>query len=347
AIALMAQKKASQVDGFIAKPDKNIHFVLLYGPDQGLVSERSEKLSNSLGFGNNDPMSILRFEAEDIASQTGKLSDEAFSISMFGNNKLIKITGNTRKNIVPALKPVLDEPPPDCWIIFEGGDLKRDSALRKLIEKSDSAIALPCYQDGAAALEQLINEEITAYGLSLDYETRDYLRSFLGEDRRASRNELQKLALYAHGQNTITREQIDALLGNVSAVAASDIIDAASLGQTDFLNTRLDQFLQSGGSADMLVRATLKHFQTLHQFRAAMDVKNTSPANLISSARPPVHFSRRDSMIKMLNTWTLRKLGLALKRLDTAFYETRAKPALARSISATTLLAIALQAKSR
>ncbi|MCF6322416.1 MAG: DNA polymerase III subunit delta, partial [Rhizobiaceae bacterium] len=37
----MAQKKASQVDGFIAKPDKNIHFVLLYGPDQGLVSERS------------------------------------------------------------------------------------------------------------------------------------------------------------------------------------------------------------------------------------------------------------------------------------------------------------------
>ncbi len=343
----MAQKKAGQVDGFVASPDKNIHFILLYGPDQGLVSERAEKLAIRLGFGDKDQMSAVRFEADDIASQTGKLSDEAFAISMFGDSKLIRIKGSTRKNIVPTLKPVLDDPPPDCWIIFEGGDLKRDSALRKLIEKNSSAMALPCYQDGAATLDQLINEEITKNGLSIDHETRDYLRSFLGEDRRASRNELQKLALYAHGQKSITRDQIDALLGNVSTVVANDIIDAASLGQTNFLNTKLDQFLQSGGSADMLVRATLRHFQTLHEYRATMDKNNSSPASLVGSARPPIHFSRRDAMIRMLNSWTLKKLALALKRLDGAFYETRAKPALARSISATTLLAIALQAKSR
>ncbi len=342
----MAQCKASQVDGFVARPDKSIPLILLYGPDQGLVSERADKLSQTLEIDISDPMSQSRFEADDLASDPGLLSDEAFAISMFGDDKLIRIRGTTRKNLQLALKPILETPPPNCWIIIEGADLKRDSALRKLVEKSTNGMALPCFQDGAGALEQLIREEITSQGLTIDAQTKDYLRSFLGENRRASRNELKKLALYAHGESTISRDQISTLLGNVSTVANDDIVDAAMLGSTQFLQSKLDQLFDTGGAPDMLIWATLRQFQLLHLFRASIDQGGTNATTLIATARPPIHFSRRDNLLKSLKMWNLSKLDKALKRLDTAFYETRSKPVLAPSIAATTLLAIALLAKS-
>lgn len=343
----MAQLKASQVDSYINKPDSSTNLILLYGPDLGLVSERADYLAKFYDAQSSDPITEIRFDMDDIAADAAKLADEAFAISMFSTAKIIRIKGSTRKNILPALNPVISNPLQDCWIIIEGGDLKRESALRKLVEKSPTAMALPCFQDNIAALDQLIREEITNNNLSIDSETSDYLRSLLGNDRRASRNELKKLALFALGQDSVTKDDVRALLGNVSSIANDDIVDAASHGRVDFLETKLDQLLESGGAADMLIWAALRHFQMLHQFRATMDFQRTNAAALVASARPPIHFSRRNSVIKSLQQWTVPKLDSALNRLNTAFYETRSKPALAKSMAATTLLAIALQARQR
>jgi DNA polymerase-3 subunit delta len=343
----MAQIKAANVDQYIANPDKSIPLTLLYGPDQGLVSERAQLLSTKLNPDADEPLSVSRYEADDLASDPGKLSDDAYAFSMFGDSKLIRINGTTRKNLLVAFKPILENPPDKCWVIYEGGDIKRDSALRKLLEKSVNAMALPCFQDSSAALEQLIHEEITSNNLSIDTDTKNYLKSLLGEDRRASRNELKKLALFALGEKSITREQITSLLGNVSTVVNEDIIDAACLGQTDFLQSKLDQLFEAGGAPDMLMSATLRHLQMLHYFKAAMKRSNVQSSSIIASARPPIHFTRKNRVVASLQKWNLPKLEIAMDRLNKAFYETRSNVSLAKSIAATTLLAIALQAKQR
>ncbi len=340
----MTQRKAHQVASFVAKPEKEFHLILLYGPDQGLVSENADRLVKSLSLGTSNPVAVTRFNADEIASEPGRLADEAFSISMFGDEKIIRIQGTTRKNILLCLKPVFDTPLSDCRIIYEAGDLKRESAIRKRFENSDNAIALPCYQDSAAALDQLIEEEILGNNISIDRETIAYLRSFLGEDRRASRNELKKLALYALGEEKITRDQITALLGNVSTVANDDIVDAVCQGNTNFLASKFDQLMESGGTPDMLVWATLRQFQLLHKFKSAMNINKANPASLIASVRPPIHFSRHKAMTRSLQLWSVEKCETALTRLNNAFFEVRSKPALAKSIAATTLLAVALQA---
>ncbi len=343
----MAQIKVANVDHYITNPDKSIPLTLLYGPDQGLVSERAQLLAAKLNPNADEPLSVSRYEAEMLASDPGKLSDDAYSFSMFGDNKLIHISGTTRKNLLVAFKPILENPPQKCWIIYEGGDIKRDSALRKFLEKSVSAITLPCFQDNSAALEQLIREEITSNNLSIDTDTKNYLKSLLGEDRRASRNELKKLALFALGENSINREQITNLLGNVSTVVNEDIVDAACLGQTDFLRSKLNQLFEAGGAPDMLVWATLRHLQILHYFKATMNGSNAQPSSIIANARPPIHFSRKNKVIASLQKWSLSKLEIAMVRLNKAFYETRSNSNLAKSIAATTLLAIALQANQR
>ncbi len=42
----MAQKKAFEVDAWLARPDPKVAVVLLYGPDRGLVAERARAFAS-------------------------------------------------------------------------------------------------------------------------------------------------------------------------------------------------------------------------------------------------------------------------------------------------------------
>ena len=49
---------AGRVDGFIAQPDPAVRAVLIYGPDSGLIRERSLTLSRSIVEDLNDPFRV-------------------------------------------------------------------------------------------------------------------------------------------------------------------------------------------------------------------------------------------------------------------------------------------------
>src|SRR5262249_61870061 len=103
-----------------------------------------------------------------------------------------------------AVERVLAAPPgADCRVIIETGDLKKNSPLRMLCEKSPVAAALPCYPDGARDLARLIDDETRRAGITITPAARDLLASLIGGDRRASRSEIEKLILYALGHNRI------------------------------------------------------------------------------------------------------------------------------------------------
>ena len=45
----MAEKKAHEVDAWLARPDPKIAIVLIYGPDRGLVAERARLFAAKSG----------------------------------------------------------------------------------------------------------------------------------------------------------------------------------------------------------------------------------------------------------------------------------------------------------
>ena len=63
---------------------------------------------------------------------------------------------------------------------------------------------LACYPDGERDLAKLIDDELRASDLRISQDARATLSALLGGDRQASRNELRKLTLYAHGQGEVT-----------------------------------------------------------------------------------------------------------------------------------------------
>ncbi|MFK7903103.1 MAG: DNA polymerase III subunit delta [Nitratireductor sp.] len=343
----MSTKKAHEVEQYLKRPDKNFRVILLYGPDSGLVNERADFLAKQTGVDLKDPFSTIRLNSDDVAQDKSRLVDEAFTVGMFGGERVIRVSGTTQRNLGDAVKPVLGQTLTDCWIIIEAGDLKKTAGLRTAVEKSKTAMALPCYQDDARALEQLIREEITDKQISISAEAVSLLKPMLGGDRMASRNELQKLALYCQDKGKVEQEDIREILSDASLLDTSDLIDAVATGNLKNFEETLGRILNSGVSPDMLLIFTLRHFQILHEMRSKMTRDRTPASDLIKYARPPIHYSRRTLISSALAKWNENGLVLAMKRLDNASFEARANPLLSQSIAGTNLLALTVQASKR
>lgn len=339
----MAEAKAAQADALVERPDPAIKVWLFFGPDAGLVSERAEVISTKFGVDHTDPFALLRMDA-DVAADGGRLADEAGTIGMFGGSRLIRVSGSTRRNLAEALKPLLERPPVDCWVVIEAGDLKRDSALRRQVEKSTFAMAIPCYQDSGRDIDRLITAAMQAAALSIDAEARQALKANLGSDRKMSRNEIAKLALYCQGREKVTAADVFDLIGDTSAIAADDVIDAAATGNMAGLQDGLPRLMASGLPGDMVIVSALRHFQALLLARYRMDVNKVPAQSVVAALRPPLHFSRKPAFERALQLWNAAALARAVTRLDTAVLEARSKSGLGASLAGAELLAIAGQA---
>jgi len=340
----MAEVKSGRADAFVERPDPDFRVFLIYGPDQGLVSERADRLCSRLGIDLSDPFSVIRLDADTAAADRSRLVDEAGTIGMFGGTRLIRVSGSTRRNLADAVKPLLDSPPVDSRVVIEAGDLKKDSPLRKAVEKAAGAVAIACYPDDDAALERLIDAELSASGQTISRDGRALLRAHLGADRRASRNEIAKLALYCLGRDRVETEDVRAVIGDVSIFAVEDMIDAAIVGDVPALEALLGRLAASGASPDQTLVFALRHFQLLQLARHRMDAAGASADSAAGAMRPTLHFKRRDAFVRALGLWRAEQIAKALARLDQAAFEARANAGLGHALAGTALLALALEA---
>ena len=341
----MPALKPAEIGRFLERPDPSRRAILIYGPDSGLVSERADKLAANCGVDTTDPFATIRLDADTAAADRNRLLDEAFTIGMFGGDRLIRVSGQTRRNLADAVKPLLEQKLENAWVLIEAGDLKKGAALRTAFEKSPNGAAIPCYLDEARALDELIAEELTDKGYAVSRELAAYLRQFLGGDRLASRNELRKLALYAGDEKEITREHVNAIVGDASIIDLDEVLDSISAGEMSALEEEVGRLLEQGMAADMLLLNALRHFQTLHELRGKMESARVSAKAAVDGARPPVFWKRKDRLTRILSKLSTAQLERIMARLHQAGFEARANPELGAAIAGTCFLAVVLEAR--
>jgi DNA polymerase-3 subunit delta len=344
----MAQKKSSEVDRWLARPDAAVRLVLVYGPDRGLVSERARTFAKSTGLPLDDPFSVVKLDASTLAGDPGRLVDEARTVAMFAPRRLIWVldAGND-KGLAEAARLLAAEPPTDAVVLVEAGDLKKGSALRSAAEDGAGAMALPCYADDSAAVERLIDEVLGAAGLGITLEARELLRSVLGGDRLASRAELDKLALYGAGTHMIGVDDVRASVGDVASTDAEEAVDAAIDGRVEAFDIAFSRSSAAGVNSFQLLGAVQRQFQSLQLLRETMDRDGKSAASAVASARPPVFFARRGLVERALAAFDAAACARMLDRIQAAILETRRRPDLARAVTRQTLLAVALERARR
>lgn len=333
----MVALKASTVAGFLKSPDPKIRAVLLYGPDAGLVSERTRIVTDIFVHRASGNTEIVRLDDRDLAEDTGRVAVELQTLPMFAASKVVRVAAGARLDVA-SLKPLLTTLN-DGALVVEAGNLRPDSALRKLFEASTIAAALPCYSDDRT-LAGLIDAELAEAGLGIDSETRNYLMTRLGADQVLSRSEVAKLALYARGETSVTFDDIEAVVGDAGEIALENFVYAASSGDPGRALRELQRLALSGTDRAAALSALGRHFTQLHCVASAQ-AGGISMEQAFKSLRPRPHFKREPQFLAHCRKWGTGRLAQALPLIQEATRRSRRAPDLEASFAERLLLTLA------
>lgn len=338
----MVAVKAGDVEGALRRPDPRIGVFLFYGPDIGLINERARAVAERSVDDPSDPFQLIRIDGDDIAADPGRLADEAGTMGLFGGKRAVWVK-STSRNIAPAVEAVLKGELQDTVIVIEGGDLQKSSPLRTVCERSQRALALPCYADTGRDLGAIVDEALKDNGFSITRDARTALLTSLGGDRLATRGELAKLMLYAHGQREISLQDVDAILSDVSSLAMDAVVDAAFAGEGTGLEIGSRRLAAEGVNASVLLGAALRHALMLLSARVMVEEGRAIPA--VMEGMRSLHFRRKPLVERHLQRWTSDSLKDAITLLQANLLQTRRLADLADTIAAKALLDLARAAR--
>ncbi len=341
----MVALRGKEIDTFLARPDPGRPIILLYGPDAGLVRERAEALLASAVDDPNDPFSLVRLDGDELSAEPSRLVDEAMTVPLFGGRRAIRVRAGSR-SFASGIDALANSPLKDCRIVIEAGELRPESPLRKVCERAKTAVAIGCYPDGERDLAKLIDDELRASNLRIAPDARATLMGLLGGDRQASRNELKKLTLYAHGAREVTLDDVMAVVADASELKIDPIVDGAFAGNSAVVESEFAKAMVAGTYPGMIISAAQRQAAWLHKSALAVG-EGTPISTLLDSGFPRLHFSRKANVENALRNFHAARLMQIIDQLAIAALEMRKQSALAAVIAQRTLLSIAVNAKRR
>lgn len=325
-----------EIDAFILTGFRQFAIILLYGPNEGLVSERAEAIARATTQG--DTGNILRFDGDDLAADPLRLSDEANAIAMFGGIRAIRIKAGA-KSLAAALEPIISTAPVDARVIIEAGDLKANHALRNLLEKPKSTAVIACYAEDKRDIGRFVDDILRSEQRTIVPDARLLLIDLLGQDRKRSRMELEKLLLYCRGAQQITSEDIEAVLTDAAQISPDAVIDATFLGKLESIETEARRILADGFDAAVLLGFVLRHIFLLSSIKQAAS-QNQNVSESIKAHR--ISWKREKAVAEQVDRWTLARLDRATQIIAQATLNIRRNAPLAEALAIRALWSLAL-----
>lgn len=350
----MVALKPREIEGFLSAPGGETALALVYGPEQGLVRERAERLAKAVAEDLTDPWRVVSL-SEQEASDPGRLLDEAQAQSFLGGRRVVRVRGSGAglsgqvQNLLDGLKAGTVHT--GGLVIIEAGDLKKSSALRKAAEKAAEAVAIACYPETARDTLAAIRRQCADDGLTLDNEAAELLVVALGDDRGLMRREVEKLILYkgvggarAPGDDRITPEDVRACLAVVPQEDSFGIAALTFSGHVKGLSAALAEAEASGTSVISLLRAAQGRLTRLMPAAKAI-ARGESAEGAVRAIRPPVHFREADAVKRELTRWPVSKLEDAARTLFEAEAACKTTGIPDQSLAERTLLGLCREAK--
>src|SRR3954447_5971417 len=337
--------RGKEIDAFLARPDPGRPIILLYGPDAGLVRERADALLASAVDDPNDPFSLVRLDGDELSAEPSRLVDEAMTVPLFGGRRAIRVRAGSR-SFAGGIDTLAEMPLKDCRIVIEAGELRPESPLRKACERAKTAVAIACYADDASQLARLIDSELRPSNLRIAPDARAVLTALLGGDRQASRNELRKLALYAHGKGEVSIDDVMAVVADASELKLDPIVDGAFAGKPELVESEFAKAMIAGTYPGVIISAAQRQAAWLHKSALAL-AEGTPVSTLLEGGFPRLHFSRKPNVETALRNFNPARLALIIDQLAVAALDMRKQASLAPVIAQRVLLSIAVNVKRR
>ncbi len=333
--------REDQLGRLLERQIATLNGILVYGDDQAAAENLALRIAQKVA---GDAGSALRLEASAINSDPATLVDEFCATSLLGDRRAIIVSG-AGETILKHLQPVVDATFIGNFIVLVAGSLNKSSKLRAALEASNAFAVLPLYEARQQDLATSLDEVMKLNGMSLDPEARQVFFELVGNERTLVLQEAAKLAIYAQGQKTVSRDDVIAACGDLAETAVSELIEDVLGG-----NVAAIEAMSSGSGDD---EAALRNSLPLFNYHLAqLQLLQSDRANgksieaAIAAARPPVHFSRRKSFerqMRVLDAGTLEQFQQSVEQLTEA---SRKNASLSAPIVSRGLMALAQKVRS-
>ncbi len=331
--------ESRRIPAFLRDPG-TARVVLLHGDDLGMIRERAAMLTRAVAGGLDDPFRIAELARDEV----DQLEAEASSLPLTGGRRVVRVrdVGESARGPVEA---VLKSAAP-ALVVLEAPSLAGASRLRRAVEAAPDGAVIGCYPEEGRALEETIRATLASAGIAVEPEALAWLAAHLGADRAATRQEIEKLALYVGKGGRIDMQAATACVGDLAGLSLDDALFAATQGDVATADRALELALSEGGSAVGVLRIALSHMQRLHRARLAVD-RGMPPAEATKAARPPVFFRRVGAFARALGLWTEPALMATMAGLAEAERSCKRTGAPDLAICRNAILALARRASAR
>lgn len=329
------------IEPFVQKPDPAARVILIYGPDGGLMRERSNTIGKTITEDLNDPFNVTLLNADILKDDPARLSDEANAISMMGGQRLVRVESASDK-LTPLVKEYLANPSLDTLVILEADELGPKSSLRGLCERAKNAAALPCYVDDENAASQLIRRAFHDEKRQIDQDAVIWLAANISGNRLKIRSEIEKIITYKGAENSpISLQNVLDICGQAGAQSFDDLIYAMA-GNNPKAAMKAYLTLMDEGVADAAILRTIQnHFRRLHLAKSIIaEGKSTDEA--LKSLTPPIFFKQEPEFKRQLQRWNHKSLNHILSRLAELEAQTRQSGMPADTLCAQAVLSISM-----
>jgi DNA polymerase-3 subunit delta len=202
-------------------------------------------------------------------------------------------------------------------IIITGGELGRESKLRKYFEDSKDLMTILCYKDDAMSLRNYIATAFRDAGVFVDKDAMDYLVANLGEDKQVTKNEVEKILLYLGTQKKLSFEDVTAILADNSEITVGDIAYAVATKDAPKLEKTLARAFGENINAVPILRSVQYQFQRMMSVKNALS-KGVQLDSALQSLRPQIFFKQADLFKLSLRKWSEEQLKSALQKITDA-----------------------------
>ena len=337
-------KPVNAAKGFsAATTSPAFRIAMFYGPDEAASSDLARQLTTRFAPNADDIFSIPPAGLKDDAARLG---DEAAAVSMFGNQRVIRIDG-AGEECSEAFELLLGLPVAGNPVIVTAGNLRKGSKLLQLMESAPDALLVISYEAEARDTIRVIIDAAALLGLSPARDAAMRLADATNGDRGVIKQELDKIALFLDADPATPRqftvEDLVEIGADISDADFGPLVDAVSGGRPQEADRQLRRLATAGIAGIPLIRAASRRLLILLDLRSAVD-GGLSPDAAVSALRPPVFWKEKAILTSHLQLWRASTLGHGLERLLAAERGIKSRGSAGDVLAGQALLAIAVLA---
>ena len=300
--------------GSAARAAKVCRIFYFCGQDEAGASDAANRIAAMLGEAEKVELTGAELRRDPV-----KLADEARSVSLFGDRRIIHVRA-TGDDAFEAVDTLVASPVEGWPVLIVATSATDKSRIAKLLENRTDAMVGMFHPPDMKSVAGAVRDMADAAGVNLTGDLAERIARSTALDTRMARSEIEKIALYLDASPQARRTADAEVLDEICAVSEDDslmpVVNAVLGGDVRKLSSELARMREVGLNPVGLLLAFERRATQLAQLAGRMGDRSDINAFMEQeTAARRVFFRDRPDLTQQLRRWRGPRLARLLERL--------------------------------